>query len=144
MCNQVFTYIYHFNRPLGQPQSLEKRQLHSLPPAKNSYTKPHARHYTGSTVDLYGRDWQHRHGQGSKLLAAASLQGIPFQIVRVWAGPDRKVEQLLKSYHNTPLFCPICNQNPYRIAWAEEIDVNEALLSPWNDQLKETTDYLPF
>jgi hypothetical protein len=68
----------------------------------------HARHYLGWTEDLDRRLAQHRAGRGSPLIAAATADGITFELAATWPG-DRTEERRLHRYKNSPgRLCPIC------------------------------------
>jgi hypothetical protein len=75
----------------------------------------HARHYLGSTTEanLMARLEHHRTGNGSRLMAAASAAGVPWRVVRMWAG-DKNTERKMKDNvkGNTGQYCPLCRQNP--------------------------------
>lgn len=126
----MYVYIYHLTEPLGSPQTEWGRAVHHLPPRKGDYT-PHARHYLGSTENMWQRDREHRfcYENGSKLLRAAINQGIEIVLARVWVADDRELEVYLKGRKETPKYCPICNQRPYVPPFVvEEIDPRLALL----------------
>ena len=78
-------YLLHFDKPLK-----------------------HARHYLGYADDIEARLERHRAGNGSRLMAVVTKAGITWQLVRTWSG-DRAFERRLKSRHNTPALCQICN-----------------------------------
>ncbi len=82
---QVIVYLIHFERPYY-----------------------HAQHYLGSTRDLARRVEQHRSGAGSPLLAAVTLAGIPWQVVRTWRNAGRIGERDFKRLHCNPSLCPVC------------------------------------
>ena len=69
----------------------------------------HARHYLGYAANLEARIRSHRLGHGAKLLRAVNAAGIAWEVVRVWEG-GFDLEQALKSWHNAPHFCPVCQQ----------------------------------
>lgn len=101
-----YVYLIHLHHPLGQPQTAHQRAQHGLPPRQQPYTS-HAQHYIGWCSNLAARIQAHQLGRGSKLLAAAHRQGIPFHIVRAWhSGPD--FERTLKRRKESPRLCPIC------------------------------------
>ncbi|MFA4972985.1 MAG: GIY-YIG nuclease family protein [bacterium] len=87
-------YMIHFDRPVGD------------------VSNPHgsAQHYIGYTTDLEARMKEHRAGNGSKLMAAVSAQGIAWRVVVVWPGAGRDWERQLKRRKDTPRWCPICGQ----------------------------------
>ncbi len=84
-------YLIHFDEPLGD----------------RSNPRGQARHYLGYTEDLDARMEAHRRGNGSAIMRAVSEAGISWRLVRTWPG-GRDVEKKLKSQHNSPRFCPIC------------------------------------
>lgn len=90
----MIIYLVHLNRPLGNLDN----------------PRGQARHYLGSTDNLKGRMYYHRHGCGSKLLAAAVKAGIKFRVVRTWEADDRELEFKLKALHNHAALCPICSR----------------------------------
>jgi hypothetical protein len=74
----------------------------------------HAQHYIGfiqgnESASLENRLNRHKSGQGSKMLKAAILNGILFNIVRIWKEGDRKFERKLKNKKNAKFLCPVCN-----------------------------------
>ena len=69
----------------------------------------HAQHYLGISKDVSRRIEEHRAGQGNPLLKAVTLAGIPWCVVRTWTDANRMQEVQLKSRHNTPKLCPVCN-----------------------------------
>lgn len=80
-------YLIHFARPLA-----------------------HARHYLGFCQSYEGVESRlsyHAHGRGSKLLAAVSAAGIPWDIVRIWRG-TRDDERALKNANGAGPYCPVC------------------------------------
>lgn len=70
----------------------------------------HARHYLGWTQNLDERLVAHSLGRGAKLLAAVSLAGINFEVVRIWEDKTRHFERKLKKQKNGPRFCPVCKE----------------------------------
>ena len=58
-------YLIHLDRPLGT-------------------IKHHAQFYLGITQDYPARFAQHQSGRGSKILAHAARNGIPFNLIRLW------------------------------------------------------------
>jgi len=88
--NTTTVYLLHFTKPIA--------------PGKHI-----CQHYMGSCIDLAQRLDQHRSGQGSRLCQVAKERGIDFVLVRTWKG-NRQTERKLKKTHNSPRFCPICNQ----------------------------------
>ena len=72
----------------------------------------HAQHYVGFVDgNLSRRIRRHQSGRGAKLLAAVTLHGIDWQVVRVWADGDRDFERKLKNYKKARRFCPVCNSH---------------------------------
>ena len=69
----------------------------------------HAQHYLGITNHIERRLDEHRTGQGSPLMRAVTEAGIPWEVVRTWPDADRMREVQLKSRHNSPKMCPVCN-----------------------------------
>lgn len=81
-------YLVHFERPLA-----------------------HAQHYLGWTqCDLDERITRHRGGDGARLLAVANERGIGWEVVRVWPGAKRSVEQKYKRAKHNRRLCPVCRQ----------------------------------
>jgi predicted GIY-YIG superfamily endonuclease len=77
-------YLLHFERPLH-----------------------HAQHYLGYTAELEERLDRHRAGTGARIVEVVTERGIPFALVRTWAG-TRKLERRLKRRRNARLLCPTC------------------------------------
>lgn len=67
----------------------------------------HAGHYLGYTNNLERRMKEHRDKVGARLIEVIENAGIDWKVVRVWDG-DRDLEGRLKSRHNGPRLCPIC------------------------------------
>lgn len=106
----ITVYEIHLERPIGQQQSDESRELHHLPPRKRTYSEPHAQHYIGGTENLERRLAEHRSGEGAALLRQANEQGIPWQVVRTWECEDGwEYEKRLKDQKNAARLCPVCN-----------------------------------
>lgn len=82
-------YLIHLKEPMGS--------------AKHS-----AQHYIGFTDDVDSREVRHWKGMGAKILAAARLKGIDFNVVRTWPG-DKKLERKLKNRRNHKRLCPVCS-----------------------------------
>ena len=61
----------------------------------------------GTTQNLDRRLAQHREGTGARMLAAANLRGISYDVVRTWPG-GRDVERRIKAQRNAPRLCPAC------------------------------------
>jgi len=68
----------------------------------------HARHYTGYCKKIGPRLAAHNMGHGARLTQVAVERGISLSLVYLADG-GRMVERRLKSQHNAPRFCPICN-----------------------------------
>jgi class 3 adenylate cyclase len=83
------TYLIHMDRPLGGPVHF-------------------AQHYLGSTTNLAQRLETHREGRGARILAAANVRGIAYDVVRTWDG-GREVERRIKRLRNAPRLCPACS-----------------------------------
>jgi predicted GIY-YIG superfamily endonuclease len=72
----------------------------------------HAQHYVGFVDgNLPRRIRRHKSGRGAKLLAAVTLNGIGWQVVRVWPEGNREFERKLKNYKKARCFCPVCCRN---------------------------------
>lgn len=79
-------YLIHFDRPLA-----------------------HAQHYIGfAENDLEQRINKHRSGAGAKILRAANIAGINWNVVKVWEEGDRTFERSLKNRKKTRCLCPVC------------------------------------
>jgi predicted GIY-YIG superfamily endonuclease len=74
------------------------------------FTAPykHARHYLGTTKDLFTRIQLHKAGKGARLTQVVRENGIDFYLVRTWDG-GRQTERRLKRQKNSPRLCPVCN-----------------------------------
>jgi predicted GIY-YIG superfamily endonuclease len=70
----------------------------------------HALHYIGYADDLAARFAEHAKGKGSRLLEVLKMNGIDFEIVRVWKGKTRTFERQLKNRKNASKLCPICQR----------------------------------
>lgn len=69
----------------------------------------HAHHYLGyAERDVEQRLAQHRAGNGARLMEVIAAAGITWQLARTWIG-DRALERKLKTRHDSPALCPICN-----------------------------------
>lgn len=99
-----YVYLLHFDEPLH-----------------------HAQHYIGCTKDLQGRLWTHASGNGARIIRAALLEGINFELGALGTTnctAMRRVERQVKNWHNASEFCEICNNaarkmpgtTPYPIA----------------------------
>ena len=88
----AIVYLIHFEQPLGNLAS----------------PRGQARHYLGSTNSLKRRLADHRSGNGSKIMAAVSRDGIQWQLARTWSDGTRALEKQLKARHNARKLCPIC------------------------------------
>jgi predicted GIY-YIG superfamily endonuclease len=71
----------------------------------------HAQHYLGYTDSetIGSRIERHRSGNGSKLMRAVTLAGIPWNVVRTWSG-DRNMERRLKNWKKSSQLCPVCRK----------------------------------
>lgn len=79
-------YLIHFDKPLA-----------------------HAQHYIGfAENNLEQRISRHRSGAGAKLLRAANIAGISWNVVKVWEEGDRNFERSLKNKKKTRCICPVC------------------------------------
>jgi predicted GIY-YIG superfamily endonuclease len=79
-------YLIHFDQPLK-----------------------HARHYLGFVEsDLQQRIDKHKAGTGAKILRAANIAGINWNVVKVWEDGDRNFERSLKNKKKTRCICPVC------------------------------------
>ena len=87
-------YLIHFNQPIGNPDN----------------PRGQAQHYLGYTDDLESRLAAHRAGNGARLMEVLRERGIEWELVRTWEG-GRDLERKLKNQHNSPRFCPICQEN---------------------------------
>ena len=74
----------------------------------------HAQHYLGLSNDLQRRLEEHQSGQGNPLMKAVTLAGITWSVVRTWSDADRMREVQLKSRHNAPKLCPVCNPKTWQ------------------------------
>lgn len=89
-----YLYILHFTTPLH-----------------------HAKHYTGSTTDLFNRLTNHKLGRGSKLtqavLAAYADSPTHFALGALYTATQnhtiRQIESRIKRQANAPRWCQICN-----------------------------------
>ena len=70
----------------------------------------HARHYAGFSVNLARRINQHRHGRGSRLIAAVVGAEITFIVVRTWDGVTRAFERRVHRARHLAEMCPICSR----------------------------------
>lgn len=68
----------------------------------------HARHYIGFARNIEARLDHHRRGSGANFLKVVTRAGIPWHLVRVWAGQDKTFERRIKGRSATRL-CPECN-----------------------------------
>ncbi len=86
-------YLIHLLRPLGNPNN----------------PRGMASHYLGfAEHDLAARLERHRVGNGSRLMHAVALQGIPWVLARVWEGASRDDERRLKSLKHVFLVAARC------------------------------------
>jgi hypothetical protein len=81
------------------------------PLGNSTNPRAQAKHYLGSTDNIPQRMIAHRAGRGAKIMAAFKVQGIPWEVVRVWPGGWDK-EQELKARHEGPTLCPDCSGKP--------------------------------
>lgn len=92
-------YLLHFDRPIH-----------------------HAKHYLGYTCldSVDRRINRHRNGSGAKFLRVANHLGIQYSVVRTWECSNhveaKHLERRLKSWHNSPKLCPVCNENAHNLA----------------------------
>jgi predicted GIY-YIG superfamily endonuclease len=88
----MIIYLLHFDRPYK-----------------------HARHYLGCTTrPIAVRLQEHASGNGARLVEVITQAGITWQLARIWRlhGPWAQgwaKERKLKSRHDSPGLCPICN-----------------------------------
>lgn len=78
----------------------------------------HARHYTGSTLDLRARLIAHALGRGARLTQVARERGIAWRLTALGATTGevlRKLERGAKDWKGADQFCPICTRAPHRI-----------------------------
>jgi predicted GIY-YIG superfamily endonuclease len=79
-------YLIHFDKPLA-----------------------HAQHYLGFVEsDLQQRIDKHKAGTGAKILRAANIAGIGWNVVKVWEDGDRNFERSLKKKKKSSCICPVC------------------------------------
>ena len=93
MSHFTTVYLLHFVRKLG------------------NQANPHgsAQHYIGfAEHDLAARLERHHAGNGSKIMAAVTKQGIPWVLARTWEGASRDDERRLKSLKHASRLCPYC------------------------------------
>ena len=74
----------------------------------------HAQHYIGWSRFFKARLAHHRNGTGSRLLRAATLRGIAFDVVRKWKDADAGFERKLKRRKNARRLCPVCRKEATR------------------------------
>lgn len=73
----------------------------------------HAGHYTGWTEgELDARLATHRAGNGARLMAAVSREGITWQLARTWPDVTRTKERSLKNTGGASRYCPLCGIVP--------------------------------
>lgn len=90
----ITTYLIHFNKPIGNPDN----------------PRAQAQHYLGSTTNLKGRLYHHRHNNGSRIMAKVCQAGIKWKVVKTWESDSRNMEIQLKRRKNNRKLCPICNR----------------------------------
>lgn len=69
----------------------------------------HARHYTGITVNLKTRLYQHANGIGARLTQVLFEQNKHWMLAAVWTEATRANERFIKNQHGAKPFCPICS-----------------------------------
>lgn len=70
-----------------------------------------AQHYLGYThCDLDERIAAHRENRGARLLQVVNDAGIAWEVVRVWMGAGREVEQKYKRAQHNKRLCPVCRE----------------------------------
>lgn len=96
----------------------------------------HAKHYMGSTVDLFQRLRQHARGEGAKLTAALAKDDQHWTVAALWQTADaRLAERIAKSGHCGPAWCPICTKTPRRLPGGVEIPVPRLTSRTLNDDI---------
>lgn len=75
----------------------------------NRKLSDHAQHYIGYAPNIEARLDKHWAGTGAKMLKAAKLAGICWEVARIWINGDRTLERKLKNWKKARLLCPICN-----------------------------------
>ena len=70
----------------------------------------HAQHYVGFAKDIAKRLKKHQSGQGARLVQVIQLEGITWQLARIWKDGDRNKERSLKNSGSARRYCPICQQ----------------------------------
>lgn len=58
-------------------------------------------------------------------MRAVNAAGIGWDVVRVWEDGGYDLEHMLKSLHNAPRLCPICQQQAVTEAMDEQVWVEE-------------------
>ena len=86
----VHLYLFHFNAPLGNLQN----------------RRAQASHYVGFAEDLDSRIAKQLAGKGAKLVAAALVKGLIFELYH-WPA-CLATEKLVKKTKKTALYCPAC------------------------------------
>ena len=87
----------------------------------------HAKHYVGSTINLYERLNKHANGKGAAITRHLFQTDRNWELKRLWIANDldsRTPEQLLKAQHNSPSYCPGCTKFPLRLAGAMDYDLS--------------------
>lgn len=69
----------------------------------------HAQHYVGFAKDIAKRLKKHQSGQGARLVQVIQLEGITWQLARIWKDGTRTEERKLKNRGSAKRYCPICN-----------------------------------
>lgn len=87
----MVVYLIHFAEPIGSA-------AHS------------AQHYLGVTSNLKRRIARHHAGNGSRIMAHVTHQGIGWQVARTWEDASPELEKRLKSWHKARQLCPICRE----------------------------------
>lgn len=91
----AMVYLLHFERGIG-----DAGKRHGQ-----------AQHYVGYCADgtLRERLAVHRAGRGAAITAYLVGVGIGFEVARVWAPGDKKLERRIKDRKEGPRLCPICD-----------------------------------
>lgn len=99
-------YLLHFERPYVSQRST----YYVGEEVRTGSRRKVVQHYIGWADDLEHRLKEHRHGNGSRLMAAVGRVGINWECVRTWKA-SLNFEKQLKRSKNAARFCPICNPN---------------------------------
>jgi predicted GIY-YIG superfamily endonuclease len=70
----------------------------------------HAQHYVGFATDIAKRLNKHKSGKGARLMQVIQLEGIEWQLARLWKDGTRTEERKLKNRGSAKRYCPICQQ----------------------------------